>query len=116
MAKKPYAPVHLKARWHLSTSNDIALSWVRRTRFEGDPWELASVPLNEETESYELEIMDGSTVVREVTDLASPAYTYTEAMQIADFGAVQTDQIKIRVYQMSATVGRGIKAEEIIER
>lgn len=116
MAKKPYAPVHLKAKWNLDVNEDIALSWVRRTRFEGDPWEVANVPLNEEVEEYELEILNGSTVVREVTGLTTPAYTYTEAMQVADFGSPQTASLKFRVYQMSAAVGRGIPAEETITR
>lgn len=116
MAKKPYSPVQLQARWNLSVSNDIDLSWVRRTRFDGDAWDVANVPLNEEVEEYELEILDGSTVVREVTGLTSPAYTYTDAMQVADFGAAQTSAIKIRVYQMSSAVGRGIPAEETLNR
>ena len=116
MAKKPYSPTQLKAKWNLSVNNDIELSWMRRTRFDGDPWELASVPLNEEVEEYELEILNGSTVVREVTRLTSPAYTYTDAMQVADFGSAQTTSIKIRVYQMSTAVGRGIPAEETLNR
>jgi len=116
MAKKPYAPTQLKAKWDLDTNNDIALSWFRRTRFDGDPWELASVPLNEEVEEYELEILNGSTVVREVTGLTTPAYTYTDAMQVTDFGSAQTTSIKYRVYQMSTAVGRGIPAEETIVR
>lgn len=116
MAKKPYAPTQLKAKWNLSTTNDIALSWLRRTRFEGDPWELANVPLHEEVEEYELEILNGSTVVREVTGLTSPAYTYTNAMQVSDFGSAQTTSLKFRVYQMSTAVGRGIPAEETCSR
>lgn len=116
MAKKPYAPVHLKADWDLDAGNDIELSWVRRTRFDGDPWELAGVPLNEEVEEYELEILNGSTVVREVTNLTAPAYTYTEAMQVSDFGSVQNTSLKFRVYQMSTAVGRGIPAEETYNR
>ena len=116
MAKKPYAPTQLKAKWQLSVNNDIDLSWFRRTRFDGDPWELASVPLNEEVEEYELEILNGSTVVREVTGLTSPAYTYTDAMQVTDFGSAQTTSIKFRVYQMSSAVGRGHPAEETVSR
>ena len=116
MAQKPYAPAQLKAKWRLSVNNDIALSWFRRTRFDGDPWELASVPLNEEAEEYELEILNGLTVVREVTGLSSPAYTYTDAMQVADFGSAQINSIKIRVYQMSSSVGRGLPAEETLNR
>ena len=97
-------------------NNDIGLSWVRRTRFDGDSWELSSIPLNEEVEEYELEILNGSTVVREVTGLTVPAYTYTEAMQMSDFGSAQTAFLTFRVYQMSTAVGRGIPAEETYSR
>ena len=48
---QPFAPVHLNARRDFG-SGDIALSWIRRTRFGGTPWELAEVPLNEEREAY----------------------------------------------------------------
>ena len=106
----------MKAKWNLGVSNDIALSWVRRTRFEGDPWETASVPLNEEVEEYELEILNGLAVVRRVTGLSVPAYTYTNAMQVADFGSAQTTALKFRVFQMSTSVGRGNAAEETITR
>lgn len=116
MAQKPYAPVQLKARWNLDVNNDIALSWVRRSRFGGDPWETTTIPLNEEVEEYELEILNGSTVVREVTGLSVPSYTYTNAMQVADFGSAQTTALKFRVYQMSSSIGRGIAAEETIAR
>ena len=115
-AQKPYSPAHLKARWNLGVNNDISLTWIRRSRFNADSWDVSTVPLNEETEKYTIEVLDGAAVVREVTDLASPAYTYTEAMQIADFGAVQTSSLKFRVYQMSANVGRGVPAEETITR
>jgi len=115
-AQKPYAPAQLRAKWNLSVSNDIVLTWLRRSRFNADSWDIITVPLNEETEEYELEILDGSTVVREVTGLTSPAYTYTDAMQVEDFGSAQTANIKFRVYQMSANVGRGNPAEETITR
>jgi len=116
VAQRPYSPVHLKARWSLAVSNDIALSWIRRSRFDGDNWETPELPLNEDNEQYELEILDGTTVVREVTGLTSPAYTYTNAMQVADFGSPQTSSLKFRVYQISANVGRGTPAEETITR
>jgi hypothetical protein len=63
-----------------------------------------------------LEILNGLTVVREVTGLSVPSYTYTNAMQVADFGSAQTTALKFRVYQMSSSVGRGIAAEETIAR
>lgn len=104
---QPYAPVHLRAR---RSGSDIALSWVRRTRFNGDSWDTSTIPLNEEAESYEVDIMDGSTVVRTLTT-NTPSVTYTSAQEVADFGSTQSS-LTFRVFQISATIGRGRPAEE----
>jgi hypothetical protein len=105
----PYAPVHIRGE---RSGGNIALSWVRRTRYNGDSWETPTIPLNEETESYEVDILNGSTVVRTLTS-ATPSVTYTSAQEVADFGGTQTS-LSLRVYQMSATIGRGRPAEETI--
>jgi hypothetical protein len=103
---RPYSPVHLSA---YQSGADWIMTWIRRTRFNGDNWVPESVPLNEETEAYEVDIMDGSTVARTLT-ATTPTVTYTEAMQIEDFGSAQSS-ITFRVYQMSVTYGRGAVAE-----
>lgn len=103
---KPYAPCHLKAAL---ASGDWTLSWVRRTRVGGAWTGGADIPLSEASEAYELDIMDGDTVVRTVTGLTSPTFTYTAAMQTTDFGgAIST--VTFRVYQISDAVGRGFAA------
>lgn len=111
---RPYSPVHLEVASN-NVNDDLAVAWVRRTRFGGDDWDLASVPLNEESEQYELEVLDGpaGAIVRTVTGLTSPEFVYTGAMQTTDLGGLQTS-ITVRVYQMSATYGRGAKAEETL--
>lgn len=106
VAYRPFAPVTLKAT---ETGNDFELSWVRRTRFNGDGWETGDVPLNEDFERYEVEILDGSSVVRTVTINDQTNYTYTEANQITDFGSSQSN-IDFNVYQVSAIFGRGTVA------
>lgn len=77
---RPYAPVHLRGA---ATGSDLAISWERRTRLEGDSWLGIDVLLNEESESYVLRIMDGQSVVREVTT-STLAYTYTAAQKALD--------------------------------
>ena len=72
----------------------------------GDWKDNVDVPLNEASELYDVDIMNGVTVVRSFVDLASTTATYTAAQQIADFGIVQSS-ISIKVYQKSAMVGRG---------
>lgn len=104
---RPYSPVHLDG---VLSGADWDLSWIRRTRLNGDSWAPESVPLNEESEEYELEIMDGATVIRTETGITSPAFTYTSAMQTADFGSAQST-VTFRVYQKSVIYGRGAVAE-----
>lgn len=99
-----YSVSQIRGSWQ--ASGDIALSWLRRTRFGGDAWDPPDVPLNEESESYDLEIVNGAAVVRAVSALSAPGFSYTAAMQTADFGAVQSS-LTIRVYQNSAQIGRG---------
>ena len=85
---------------------------VRRTRFGGDSWELAEVPLNEEREAYRLDIYDGLSLARRV-HLASPAYSYSAADQAAEFGGPATD-FTVRITQLSAAVGPGYALQEAV--
>ena len=106
----PFAPVHLHAR--RAASGDVALTWMRRTRFAGAGWELVEVPLNEERERYRVEIRDGPDVVRSL-EVASPAYFYSAADQTADFGLLPSE-FSLRVAQLSATVGAGRMLEAVV--
>jgi hypothetical protein len=101
-ALRPLAPTHLRAR---PESSGIALSWIRRTRIDGDSWDLSEVPLGEDAEVYKLEILNGASVVRAVT-LFAPNYFYTAADLISDFGGPQTT-IAFRVAQVSTLTGPG---------
>ena len=105
----PYAPVHLHKA--LTATDEVTFSWVRRTRIGGDDFEAVEVPLSETTEQYDLEILDpaGPTSLRLVSGLTSPTYTYTAAAQSSDGGHL--DSYLIRVWQVSAEVGQGRKAE-----
>ncbi len=99
---KPLRPAHFYAT-RLS-NNDWNLRWVRRTRVDGTWRDAVDAALGETTESYEVEIMNGATVVRTIAS-ATPTVTYTAAQQNTDFGIVRTT-ITARLYQLSATVGR----------
>ena len=50
--------------------------------------------------------MDGAAVVRTVSGLTSPAFTYTATMQTADFGASVSGPLALRIAQTGA-LGRG---------
>ncbi len=99
---RPLSPVHIRGA---RSGGDLALAWVRRTRIGGDSWDAPDVPLNEEREAYEVDVMNGAAVVRTLS-VSAPAAVYTAAHQIADFGAEQTS-VTVRICQMSAVIGRG---------
>lgn len=66
------------------------------------------MPLTEELEAYEVEILDGAALKRVLTATATSA-VYTGAQQTADLGAPlgPGDTLDIRIFQLSALVGRG---------
>ena len=97
---RPYAPCHLQVA---VSGGDLVAGWIRRTRIDGDSWDLAEVPLGEERESYRLRILQGGSVLREVT-VGTPHWTYPAALQAAD-GV--TAGAEIEVAQISARFGPG---------
>lgn len=62
----------------------------------------------EETEAYEVEILDGAAIKRTLTSTA-PNALYTAADQITDWSALlgPGDTLTIRIFQLSALIGRG---------
>ncbi len=104
---KPYSPVHLTAQ--RDGSGNITVSWIRRTRLDGQWRDGIDVPLGEESERYEVDIIDGSDVVRTINSNTSTVI-YQATDQVADFGTLQVS-IDVRIYQVSAVIGRGTAAE-----
>lgn len=108
---KPYSVVHIEGD-NSGSPDDWIITWLRRARTFGEWRDELDVPLGEESEEYVVEFLDTSgspeVVVRTKT-VTSETVTYTEAEQTADFGAPQS-AITVRIYQVSATVGRGFPA------
>ena len=101
---RPFSPVHPEAQ--REPGGDITLSWIRRTRVNGDSWAGTDVPLGEESEAYEVEIRDGANVKR-VLACATPLVTYGVTEQLADFGSGSFTSLDITIYQISRSFGRG---------
>lgn len=99
---RPLSPVHVRGE---RSGGDVTVGWVRRTRSGGDSWALAEVPLAEDAERYEVDILDGAAVKRTLA-VSTPAAVYSQAQQLADWGAAQA-QYSVRVCQLSQTYGRG---------
>ncbi|MEL6467396.1 MAG: glycoside hydrolase/phage tail family protein [Pseudomonadota bacterium] len=97
---RPYAPAHVRLE---NTQSGIAARWIRRTRLDGDDWELPEVPVGEETESYTVRVLQFGQVIRETT-VTTPSWTYGTAMQTSDGISGNFD---IAVAQNSAQFGSG---------
>lgn len=107
---KPYSAVALSGGRNAAL--DVTLTWIRRTRISGAWLDNADVPLGEATEAYEVEIYSSSayTVLkRTITSITNQSTIYTAAQQTTDFGSTQST-VYFKVFQLSATVGRGFEA------
>lgn len=109
-ALKPYSPVLVGGG--RDASGNLVINWARRTRISGEWRNSVDVPLSEALEAYQVEILSGSAVVRTI-DATSPTVTYDATSQTADFGSPQSS-VSVRIYQMSAVVGRGYPASATI--
>jgi len=107
---RPFSVAHVEQPWRRPrTSGDLTIRWTRRSRaLSADSWGGLEVPLAEELEAYEVEILDGSTVKR-VLPASAPSAIYSAAQQSADWGALLAtgDTLDIRIFQLSALIGRG---------
>lgn len=102
---KPYAPVNVQAT---ENAGDIDIVWDRRTRIGGGLFDsTGDVPLNEDAESYSIDIYDalGENVIRTLTS-STETVTYDSADITTDFGSPPAT-LTLAVYQVSAQVGRG---------
>jgi hypothetical protein len=97
-ALKPLSPAHLQAVD--IGGGDYAVQWVRRGRVAANWMDGVDVPLGETSEAYAVEVSDEYDVeIISSTTVTSPSATIT-----ASSGYI------VRVYQLSATVGRGFPA------
>lgn len=104
---KPYAPVHAARADNTPSAGDITISWKRRTRLAGELRDSIDVPLAEASESYEVDILSGAggSVVRTLSS-TSQSVEYDTAQVVSDFGSPPAT-LYVRIYQISAAVGRG---------
>ncbi|MFK7870277.1 MAG: glycoside hydrolase/phage tail family protein [Roseobacter sp.] len=98
---RPYAPVHV--RREAIVGGDVAFSWTRRTRLDGDSWDALDVPLGEDSELYLVRLLKDGEVVREGTT-AQATWQYSMADQSEDeIGSAYA----FEVAQVSSSFGPG---------
>jgi hypothetical protein len=114
----PFAPVHVEQPWRTAqNSGDLTIRWTRRSRaLVADAWEQVEVPLAEDVESYDVQILDGAAVKRTLTSTTT-SILYATAQQTADLGAPlgPGQTLAIRIYQLSNRLGRGTPASVTLQ-
>lgn len=108
---KPYSPVRLDGT--RDGSNNLTITWIRRTRIGGEFRDFVDAQLGEASELYDVEIYSSgafTTLLRTISGLTTPTASYTAAQQTTD-GYTPGDTIYMRVFQISYVVGRGRKLE-----
>ena len=107
---RPFSVGHVEQPWRTArTPGDLTIRWTRRSRaLAADSWNGVDVPLADESERYEVEILDGAAVKRTFAATID-SVVYSGAQQIADWGALlgPGDELDVRFSQLSALVGRG---------
>jgi hypothetical protein len=107
---RPFAPCFI--RGSRDGSGNLTIEWCRRTRSIVKLLTELPIPLSEETEAYEIDIMAGEDVLRTI-EATEESCQYSAAQQTAD-GLTPGDSVTVRIYQISAIVGRGKYGEKIL--
>lgn len=108
--KRPLSPVHV--RGERDGSDNLTVTWVRRSRIRAPGLGYGPLPLGEQSESYEVDVIVGGSPVRTIAVTDTEA-TYSAADQTAD-GITPGDPVTVKVYQLSASRGRGRPANAIL--
>ncbi|TJW14469.1 MAG: hypothetical protein E5W82_10865 [Mesorhizobium sp.] len=111
-AEKPYAVVNIASEL---AGGDTTVTFDYRSRLSA--WEMFSVApdCGEDTLSFQIDVMDAgspNTALHTYT-VATNAWTYTAAQKTTDWGSPPAEAT-IRIYMISAAVGRGHVAEATI--
>jgi putative tail protein len=109
---RPYSGSDLRGERDLS--NNLDVTWMRRTRYGGEWADFMEAPLGEATEAYEAEAWDVgfTTLKRTFTGLTDESFTYSAADQTTD-GFTPGDPVGIAVYQVGA-IGRGFVLQGVL--
>lgn len=107
---KPLAPVHINAG--RDAAGNIIIAWSRRTRIDGEWRDYADASLGEASERYEVDVYVGGASVATLSSM-TPSVTWTVADQRAAAG-LPVSSMLVRVYQISAVVGRGYQGDATI--
>lgn len=101
---RPYAPVHLRAV--SDGAGGYQTYWTRRSRINGDSWEMVEIPLGETFEAYRVRVWQGG-VLRREDSVTAPFWVYSAAAMASDAISGPFD---IEIAQISDLYGPGSEA------
>jgi hypothetical protein len=107
----PFAPANV--RGVRDASNNITISWDRRSRSEVRLFGTPAFPYGEDTDNYEVEILsvaEPRTVLRTISVTGASSTTYTAANQTSD-GLTPGAKMYLKVRQLSNIAGKGIQGQ-----
>jgi len=87
-------------------SNNLTITWNRRTRATVRAFGVQGRPLFEDLETYEVDIYDSVPAVVRTITVTTESASYTAAQQTTD-GLTPGDPVSLRVYQTSRLTDRG---------
>jgi len=110
-AKKPHSPTHVKG--YRDASGNLTITWIPRGRHSFE-WSNGQAQTVTDTDVFNIEIMNGATVVRTITStVAIHAVSYTAAEQVTDFGTAQSS-LTVNIHQLGDLITTGHKRETTI--
>lgn len=87
-------------------NGDWTISWIERPRYNNSMRDYTEINHDSDWGGYAVAILDSGDVVKRQITTVNNTYTYTVAMQQADFGSAQTT-LKASIIQMTTTAGGG---------
>ena len=113
---KPLAPILLNGSRDPGTG-DWTLLWTRRSRVDTEWRDYVDTPIGESSEQYQIDIYDSGSyaTVKRTIAATAPTAAYSASDQTSDFGSSQST-LYIKLYQISATIGRGYPLTTSITR
>lgn len=99
LGARPLSPAHLRAA---KVADAIDLAWIRRSRLEGDSWEIPEPPLDADSERYRVTIRDQQENVLRQWEVHAATASYADADRLSDAGSLQAP-VMIEVVQLASS-------------
>ncbi len=105
---EPLSPVHLDV--NLGENQSIAANWIRRDRSDADDWRVHEIQMSEDSEIYAVKILHENELVY-ASQTTQPSITIPST-SLTDLTG---EAVKFSVAQVSAAVGEGLAATQLLQ-